>query len=141
MTSSDLDLGKFLLGHWDMLSSRQHGPLSLRILMQPLVAAAYGIRAGFRHARAGQAPFGSLLITHPELRSALLREGWSDVRKVFLTAVTVDVIYELLVFHWIYPGQALIVATILAVLPYVLIRGPSNRLVQWWLRRTRKIVD
>jgi len=135
MTSSGFDFWGLLLGHWEMLSSRHRGPLSLRILIQPLIAAAFGLRAGYRDARAGQAPFGWLFTTRPELRRGLLREGWSHVRNVFLTAVTVDVIYELIVFRWIYPGQALIVATTLAVLPYLLIRGLSNRLIRPWLSR------
>jgi hypothetical protein len=139
MTSGTFDFWGLLLGHWDMLSGRNRGPLSLRILVQPLVATAFGLRAGYKDARASQAPYGWLVATRSELRGVLLREGWSHVGIAFLAAATIDVIYELLVFRWIYPVQALIVATILAALPYALVRGLSNRLFRLWLRRPHRI--
>lgn len=52
--------------------------------------------------------------------------------KVFIVAVTLDVIYELIVYRWVYPGQALIVATVLAVVPYLLICGPLTRIVRYF---------
>ena len=47
-------------------------------------------------------------------------------------AVLVDSVYEITVFRWIYPIQSLIVAATVAVPPYLLIRGPFNRLVVCW---------
>ena len=44
-------------------------------------------------------------------------------------AFLLDSAYQLIVFRWIYLGQAVIVAIILAVVPYVLLRGPVNRLM------------
>jgi hypothetical protein len=49
-------------------------------------------------------------VTDSTQRSELLRQGWNHVGRVFAAAVVVDLIYELIVFRWIYPGQALIVA-------------------------------
>jgi hypothetical protein len=49
-----------------------------------------------------------------------------------------DFIYQLMVFQWIYPGEALIVSCILACIPYLLIRGPIGRPIHW--RQTRKPV-
>jgi len=34
----------------------------------------------------------------------------------------------LIVFKWVYPLQSLVVAVLLAFVPYVLIRGPVTRL-------------
>jgi hypothetical protein len=45
----------------------------------------------------------------------LIREGWRYVGKLFVAAVLIDSLYELIVFRWIYPGQALIVAIVLAL--------------------------
>lgn len=50
--------------------------------------------------------------------------------KVFIIAFVIDAIYQYIVLRWFYPGEALIVAFVLAVVPYVLIRGPVNRLAQ-----------
>jgi hypothetical protein len=61
-----------------------------------------------------------------------------DVGKVFVAAVVIDLIYQIVVFRWIYPGQALIVAVVLAMLPYPLIRGLLNRKMQFWRRYVGK---
>jgi hypothetical protein len=46
----------------------------------------------------------------------------------------VDVVYQLIQLHWVYLSEALIIAQVVALVPYVLIRGPVNRLVRM-LRR------
>jgi hypothetical protein len=69
------------------------------------------------------------------LRHALLWEGWLDIRRVFFAALIIDVcivICELIEFRWIYPGQALIIAAVLAVPSYALIRSLTNRLARRW---------
>jgi hypothetical protein len=43
-------------------------------------------------------------------------------------ALALDAIYQVIEFKWIYPGQALIVACVLAILPYVIIRGLVTRI-------------
>jgi hypothetical protein len=58
-----------------------------------------------------------------------VREGWKDIGKVFIIAVVLDVVFALIVHRWIFPGQALLVGTVLAIVPYVLIRGPVTRIV------------
>jgi hypothetical protein len=54
--------------------------------------------------------------------------------RIFIVAVIVDLIYEIIVFHEIHPGQSLIVAAVLALLPYPLFRGLMNRIVRRWRR-------
>ena len=48
--------------------------------------------------------------------------------KLFLAAVVLDVIYQVVVLRWFYPVQALVVAVVLAVVPYLLVRGLANRI-------------
>jgi len=83
-----------------------------------------------RDAREGRPAYGWALVTDAPRRRALLREGWKEVAKVFVAAVIIDLIYEVIVFHRIYPGQSVIVAAILALLPYPLIRGSVNRILR-----------
>jgi hypothetical protein len=52
--------------------------------------------------------------------------------RVFFVAVVVDLIYEAVVFHELHPGQSVIVAAVLALLPYPLFRGLLNRIVRRW---------
>jgi hypothetical protein len=46
-----------------------------------------------------------------------------------------DAIYQLIDLHWFYPGEAIIVALELAFVPYLLIRGPANRIARWMMSR------
>ena len=65
--------------------------------------------------------------------------GWKRFGKIFILAVVLDVIYQIKVNHRWYPGETLAVALLLAVLPYVVVRGPVNRLVSW--RRSKLAHD
>jgi hypothetical protein len=46
-----------------------------------------------------------------------------------------DTIYQFIVLRRFYPGEALVTAFVVAVLPYLLIRGPIARIVRRWNRR------
>jgi hypothetical protein len=115
---------------WAMLIGRADGPLTLRLVFQPTVAVVLAIGAGLKDAREGRTPYLWSMFTSPGQRMQLLREGWKDIGKVFVIAVVLDVVYALIVHRWIFPGQALLVGTVLAILPYVLIRGAITRVVR-----------
>jgi hypothetical protein len=119
---------------WLNLGDRVGGPMTFRLILQPTMAALLALRAGLKDAREGQAAYLWSVFTDPVNRADLLREGWKSIARVFLLAVIMDVIYQLIVFGWIYPGEALLVAILLAVVPYVLIRGPVNRIARQWRR-------
>jgi hypothetical protein len=110
------------------LSDRVGGPMTFRIILQPLMAGLLATRAGLKDAREGRPPYFWTLLTDSTQRVALLRDGWRAVARVFVLAIVMDVIYQLIVRRWIYPGETLIVAITLAVVPYLLLRGPINRL-------------
>jgi len=107
-------------------------------VIQPAVATFLAIRAGLRDARAGRPAYGWIITTDPVQRRDLIREGWKDVWKLFTAAVIMDLIYELIVFRRIYPGQALIVAALLALPSYFFIRGLANRFTRWTIDRRLK---
>src|SRR5436190_14610361 len=105
---------EFFARVWEMLIGRVDGPFSFRLLVQPTVAAIFAIRSGLRDARDSRPPFFFWAIfTDPGTRHDLPREGWKDVGKVFIVAVILDLIYEMIVYRWVYPGQVLIVAAVL----------------------------
>jgi hypothetical protein len=52
------------------------------------------------------------------------------VGKVFILAVVLDSIYQLIVHRGVYVLELLITATVLAIIPYVLVRGPVNRIAR-----------
>lgn len=109
------------------LAGQIGGPLTLRLIVQPVVAAWFALRAGQQDAQQGRAPYGFEIIREPATRKYLLREGWRDVAKVFVAAVAMDLVYQVLELPGLYPEEALIVAVTLAFVPYVLIRGLANR--------------
>ncbi len=113
---------------WDDLLARDHGLLHFRFILQPTVAALLASRAGWRDAREGRSLYFWSVVGDPTQRRLLLRQGWRDVGKLFLVALALDVIYQVLVLHWFYPGETLIVAVVLAILPYLAVRGLANRI-------------
>ena len=116
---------------WVDLIARVHGPLKFRLVLQPIMATLLAIRAGVRDARSGRPPYLWTIITDAQQRSQLIHDGWKAYARVLLLAVAMDGIYQLFVLHWIYPLEMLIVAISLAVVPYLVIRGPANRLAQY----------
>ena len=99
--------------------------MSIRLIIQPVVAIVFGIVAGKRDVRDGRPPFLflSALFVDSSHRSELLRQAWKDVGKVFIVAVILDSIYQVIVHAAIYTLELLITATILAIVPYALVRG------------------
>jgi hypothetical protein len=129
-------MGEFLSQHVQHLIGRFSGPLNFRLLIQPLVAAFLGFRAGLRDAREGLPPFGwELLTTRRKNRSQLVQGAWRNIGRLFIAAIIIDVVSEIYVLHWVYPLQALIVATVLAVPTYVAGRGWTNRIARRRIHR------
>jgi hypothetical protein len=114
----------------DGLLARLQGPMSFRFLMQPLMALIFAIRDGRRDAREGQPPYFWGLFTEPEHRGDMLRSGWKSIGKVFIIAIILDFVFQYIVFRGFRPGGALIAGVILALVPYLLLRGPVNRLMR-----------
>lgn len=126
---------EFFIDLWRMLVGRFDGPMTIRFIMQPLVASVFAVRSAFKGAERGHPPYLWSIYSNPASRHVLLRHGWKDVRNVFFIAVLLDIIYQIVELHWVYIGQAAIVATVLAIVPYVLVRGPASRLLSV-IRRT-----
>jgi hypothetical protein len=114
----------------NQLVGRIDGPLKFRLILQPAVAVFFAIRDGLNDARLGDVPYFWAIFTEPSRRMDLIRDGWKAVAKVFLFATVMDLIYQYLVLGWIYPVAALSIAFILAFVPYLLIRGPVNRIAR-----------
>lgn len=123
-------MAQMLMPMWDDLGGRISGLFAFRLILQPMVAAILAIRAGWKDAQTGRPAFA--ILTDPSHRRELLRAGWRDLARLLVMAVLVDLVYEITVLRWINPIQSLIVAATVAVPPYLLIRGPFNRLVVCW---------
>lgn len=120
---------------WEQLLGRDDGPMAFRLVMQPLVSSLLAIRSGLRDAREGRPPFLWAALFHRGERAALLAHGWRDVARLVLFTTLLDVIYQLVCFRWIFPLELLIVAIVLAIVPYLVVRGVTNRIARRLLRR------
>ena len=108
---------------WSNLTERPSGPMAFRFILQPSMAAAAAIRDGVHDARTGRSPYLWTILRQPEKRIARLREGLDATARIVLLGLTMDVIYQVTVFNMFYPVEALIIALLLAFVPYLLIRG------------------
>ncbi len=105
--------------------------MRFRLVLQPVVSAYFAFRSGRRDAREGRLPYlRSLFSASGAERAAILRDGWRDQGRVLLVAAGLDLAYQAVVLRAFHPGEALIVAALLAVLPYLVIRGVVNRLAR-----------
>ena len=117
-----------LMRIFDDLAGRVSGPMKFRLLLQPLMAVIFAIKDGMKDAHEGRAPYFWSMFSDPGHRRDLLRSGWKSVGKIFVLALILDAVYQYIELRWFYPNEALLVAFILAIIPYVLLRGPANRL-------------
>jgi hypothetical protein len=118
---------------WENLIGRSTGPINLRLLIQPSVAIFFAVRSGLKDAREGRPAFLWGVLFKPGHRDELLNQGWKDVGMVFIIAMVLDAIYQLIVHRGVYVLEMLITATALAIVPYLLVRGPVNRIARRFL--------
>jgi hypothetical protein len=118
----------------DMIG-RLDGPLHFRLLMQPVTAIFFGIRDGIKDARQGKPAYFWTIFTNPAHAKELLKSGLKSVTRVLIFALVMDAIYQIIALRWFYPGEAILAALLLAFVPYLLIRGPANRIAKWWISR------
>ncbi|HEX2949186.1 MAG TPA: hypothetical protein VHV83_06410 [Armatimonadota bacterium] len=112
------------------LIERRHGPFGFRFILQPLVAVYLAIRDGIVDARKHNHPYFWALFTHTGQRMALIKNGWKSVAKVFVLAIALDLVYQIIEFRAFRPMEMLVVAFCLAIVPYILLRGPANRIAR-----------
>ena len=116
------------------LIGRLTGPLNLRFILQPVMSTIFSIRDGVQDAREGKPAFLWSLFTDPLHRHERLREMWASVGRVALISLAMDVVYQIIVFRAVYLGEALVTSIVLAIVPYILLRGPVNRIARHWMR-------
>ena len=117
------------------LFGRLDGPLHFRFILQPLMAVIFAIIDGLKDAKNNKPAYLWTVVFNPESRREFLQDGWKHMSKIFIFAVILDIMYQLKVFHTIYPGEMLIVAIVLAIVPYVVLRGPVNRLMRLFAKK------
>jgi hypothetical protein len=124
------EIQEILTRFWDQLIAQPSGPLAFRLILQPVMATILAILDGLKDARTGRPPFLRTILSDPSQRAAYLREGLKRVSRVIAFAFVMDAIYQVIVLRRFYLGEALVTVFVLAVLPYLLIRGPVDRIAR-----------
>src|SRR5215469_7807262 len=109
------------------LLARVSGPMKFRLVLQPAMSCFFAIRSGLADAKAGRPPYFWAILSNSGYREYMIKTGWKDVGRVFLLALALDVVYQIIVLRFVYPGEAIIVALVLAILPYLILRGLVRR--------------
>jgi hypothetical protein len=115
---------------WESLIARLTGPMISGSSYNPRLQRFSRFAAGLRDAHQNRPAFLWAVLWNPAHRCELLRQGWKDVGKVLLLATILDVIYQLIVHRGVYILELMITAVALAVIPYVLFRGPISRIAK-----------
>jgi len=120
------------------LSDRVSGPMRLRFLLQPILATLLAIRSGLKDAKAGRPPYFWSLIFHPyepSRRREMIKDGWQGVSKLCFAALALDLIYQFIALPRFYLRHAIIVAILLVIAPYLILRGAVTRLASRFMTR------
>jgi len=113
---------------WHDLVERPDGPMRFRFVLQPLMATIVAIRDGLKDVRSGRSPYFATVLGNPQERMGRLREGLNATARILALGLVMDVIYQAIVFQTFYPDQALVVALVLAFVPYVIVREVIARI-------------
>jgi hypothetical protein len=129
--------GEVLRRFWHDLVHRPDAPMRFRFILQPSMAALAAIHDGRKDARAGRSPYFMTMLRNPQERVGRLREGLNATARIILLGLVMDVIYQLIVLKTFYPNEALVIALLLAFVPYLIIRGLVLRVARSRIRGSR----
>lgn len=117
------------------LIGRSDGPMTFRFFLQPGMALLFAIRDGIKDAKIGRTPYFWTILHDPIRRRASLHEGLRATGRIIALGLVMDVIYQYKVFGTFHVLEALNIVVILCFLPYLLMRGPVDRIARWWMTR------
>lgn len=122
---------------WRNMLDRPGGPMTFRFVLQPIMVTIAAVRDGLRDARTGRSPFLWTMLTQPAKVQGRLNEGLIATARVILLGLVMDIIYQAVVFETFHPVEAVLIAILLAFVPYLLLRGPITRVARRWRRDAR----
>lgn len=120
---------------WRNIADRPGGPMTFRFVLQPTMAALAALHDGIADARAGRTPYLWALITGSHHRVERLQEGLISTARILLLGLGMDAVYQATVLKTFFPGEMVVIAVLLAFVPYLVLRGPIARVARWWMAR------
>ena len=124
-------LDETLARGWENLVGRWGGPMSFRFLMQPAVAIFFAVRAGMRDARENKPPFlWTVLLESEFLAGADVGRSGRMWGQSLSSRLILDSIYQVIVHAGIFTLELLITATVLALVPYMVVARLVTRVAR-----------
>ena len=117
---------------WSDIFGRIYGPMSFRFLLQPAMAFIASVPDGIADARQGHSSFFWTKPLDRTVQRGRLRQGLFSTARVLFLGIIMDVIYQLREFDQFYPAEAVIMAVLIALIPYFVFRW----LIQHFARRS-----
>jgi len=118
---------------WQNMLDRPGGPFVFRFVLQPIMATAAAVRDGMHDARTGRSPFLWTVLTDPVKRRGRLDEALIATSRIVLLGLVIDTVYQYIEFDSYHPVESVLIAILLAFVPYVLLRGVVTRIASRWL--------
>jgi hypothetical protein len=125
--------GEVLSRIWHNMLDRPGGPFVFRFVLQPIMATIAALRDGLHDARTGRAPFLWTVLTDPTQRRGRLDEALIATSRIVLLGLAMDTVYQLIEFKTVHPAEAVIIALLLGVVPYLVLRGLVARIARRWV--------
>jgi ABC-type glycerol-3-phosphate transport system permease component len=120
---------------WKDIFDRPAGPMAFRFILQPTMALIAALHDGIRDARRGRSPYLWTILRDPQKRGERIREGLISTSRIVLLGLVMDMIYQYEVLRTFYPGEAVLMVLLLALIPYFVLRGPIARVARRWVSR------
>jgi hypothetical protein len=117
---------------WQNMLDRPAGPMTFRFILQPVMATIAAMHDGINDARTGRSYYLWTILTDRAKRMGRLGEGLISTARVLLLGLCMDLIYQYIALDAFHPAEAVIIAVLLAFVPYLLLRGPIARVARWW---------
>lgn len=92
-----------------------------------MTAILLGLRGGLHDAKAGHPPYLFGLLFGAKHRRDLLRSRVAAIRNLLAFGIIMDIVFQVVLYHSVHPGAALLVGPILICFPYAVSRALTTR--------------
>src|SRR5262245_44364223 len=83
---------------WRNTFGRPGGPMSLRFILQPAMAAIGAWKDGLADAHTGRSPYFWTILSDPRKRTERLNEGIVSTARLIVIGLVIDALYQFKVF-------------------------------------------
>ena len=133
-----MSLHDLLVRFWQELLERPAGPLAFRFILQPVMASFLAVRDGWLDAEMHRPPYLWAIVHDPASCGPRLHEGLVAVLRVLALGAVIDLIYQIVRLLGVRPLQTVVIALVLAFLPYLIVRGPAARIGRQIIERRER---